>query len=137
MAKVISYGSNLSTIGMKARAPSAHNPAVIMLKGWRLVFRSYYATIKPCEDGVVPCVVWEVDDVDLDNIDIYEGCPDFYSRHDTQYGSIYIMNEPYSNEPKYPSVHYIAGIVNGYKEFGIDRQFYLDADEEFKEAMSR
>ena len=49
----LAYGSNLNTMQMKYRCPTAKKVGNFMLVGYELEFR-IYLTIVPKKDGVVP-----------------------------------------------------------------------------------
>lgn len=81
----LAYGSNLNTVEMKYRCPSAKVIGTAEISGWRLLFRGNwmgYLTIEPCEGACVPVAVWEVSPDDESSLDSYEGFPDFYDKQD-------------------------------------------------------
>ncbi len=81
----LAYGSNLNTVEMKYRCPSAKVIGTAEISGWRLLFRGNwmgYLTIEPCEGACVPVALWEVSPDDESSLDSYEGFPDFYDKQD-------------------------------------------------------
>ncbi len=74
----IAYGSNIVRSQMAYRCPDAKIVGKGVLKGWRLLYRSGYATIEPEEGETVPVLVWKVSAADEARLDRYEGFPDFY-----------------------------------------------------------
>ena len=138
----LAYGSNLNTVEMKYRCPSAKVIGTAEISGWRLLFRGNwmgYLTIEPCEGACVPVAVWEVSPDDESSLDSYEGFPDFYDKQDMRLpvretGSreiserdafIYIMKERFS--PALPSESYLRTCQGGYRTFGFDETVLEEA----------
>ena len=77
----IAYGSNLSVEQMRHRTPKAKIVGTAVLRGWRLLFKSY-ATIEMKEGREVPVLVWEITDSDEASLDRFEGYPTFYYKRE-------------------------------------------------------
>ena len=73
----IAYGSNLSVEQMAIRAPDAELAGTATLKDMRLIFKTH-ATVEPCENCEVPCLVWRISEHDERNLDNYENWPKYY-----------------------------------------------------------
>ena len=100
---------------MRFRCVSARPVGHGVLEGYKLVFRggAYgYLTVEPCEGSSVPIGVWEIDELDEHNLDLYEGYPEFYRKEIVKIpvtrfkssdssvaeeieGMIYLMNDGY------------------------------------------
>lgn len=73
------YGSNLNLKQMKDRCPGSKPLIPATLKGYRLTERKY-ADIDPSPGSSVHGVMCHLTKEDLDNLDVYEGYPRFYTR---------------------------------------------------------
>ena len=132
----IAYGSNLNTMQMRWRCPGAIVMGTAELKDWRLVFKGSktgsYLTIEPKRGEYVPVAVWEVSERDEENLDRYEGFPNFYYKKDFELditgirtGKIrhrrafaYIMHE--DRPLGEPSNYYLRVCAQGYRFFNFD-----------------
>ena len=127
----IAYGSNLSVEQMRHRTPKAKIVGTAVLRGWRLLFKSY-ATIEPKEGGRVPVLVWEISEADEKNLDRYEGFPVYYYKRELPVlvtpldggapreltAMVYIMDE---KQPfRMPSLYYYDVLHRGYCAFEFD-----------------
>ena len=131
--KYIAYGSNMSRTQMQTRTPGAKLLGVGRINGMRLAFYNH-ATIEPSDEpgAYVPVALWEIESTsDWDNLDYYEGYPDYYSKEqmcvemldgDTHYGVVYIMDSKYKTKGSKPSKYYVHGIVDAYYDLGIGSQ---------------
>jgi gamma-glutamylcyclotransferase (GGCT)/AIG2-like uncharacterized protein YtfP len=130
----IAYGSNLHIEQMARRCPTASVYGRGVLKDYRLVYRGSktgsYASIIP-EKGVnVPVVVWEIEDLDEQNLDRYEGYPTFYYKDTVEVktgrgivkGMVYIISP--KALPGRPSQYYIDVVRTGYIENGLDLDIF-------------
>lgn len=133
----IAYGSNLNLSQMRFRCPTAEVRGTTLLKGWELLFKGSgtgsYLTIERRDGGEVPAVVWEVTAEDEKALDLYEGYPSFYYKHEirVRYKGIrtgryrtvtafaYIMHE--ERPVGIPSCMYMRTCLEGYRTFGFDR----------------
>ena len=77
----IAYGSNLSVEQMADRCPDAKIAGQAVLAGWELLFRGC-ATIAPNPKKNTPVLVWEISERDEENLDLYEGYPNYYRKED-------------------------------------------------------
>ena len=127
----IAYGSNLSVEQMRHRTPKAKIVGTAVLRGWRLLFKSY-ATIEMKEGREVPVLVWEISEADEKNLDRYEGFPVYYYQRELPVlvtpldggapreltAMVYIMDE---KQPfRMPSLYYYDVLHRGYRAFGFD-----------------
>jgi len=111
-----------------------------VIKGYELMFKGSktgaYLTIEQKRGGVVPVAVWMVTPADEANLDLYEGCPNFYYKKDLRLNIkaldgktkrvdafVYIMHE--ERKLAEPSRHYVRCCQEGYEHFGFDKK-YLD-----------
>ena len=145
------YGSNLDKRAMRFRCVSARPVGHGVLEGYKLVFRggAYgYLTVESCEGSSVPIGVWEIDELDEHNLDLYEGYPEFYRKEIVKIpvtkfkssdssvaeeieGMIYLMNDGYKFAR--PTSDYIITCMNGYADFLLDTDYLDKAIKEVKE----
>ena len=130
MSYYIAYGSNLNTRQMAYRCPTAKKLHTAILEGYSLEFRgregNAYATISPFEDGKVPVLLWEIQAMDEQRLDLYEGWPRFYRKEmipveiegETREAMVYIMNG--AQDLAMPSGRYWQTVWEGYEENGLD-----------------
>jgi len=133
----VAYGSNLNKEQMARRCPTAKIYGTGFLNNWELIYRGSktgaYATIRRKKGSKVPVAVWEIEDIDERNLDIYEGYPKLYFKRNVMVSlpaglkkaMVYIM-EP-SRLPGNPSKFYIDTIYDGYTDFGLDYQYLKDS----------
>lgn len=139
----LAYGSNLNLEQMHYRCPEADAIGIAELKDRRLLFRGSrtgsYLTVEKAEGFTVPVGVWEVSKADEAALDRYEGFPTFYYKEEMfvqvkddvtgqtrrRKAFIYIMHE---NRPiGVPSSAYMQTCAEGYRDFGFDLGFLMDA----------
>ena len=139
----IDYGSNLTVRQMRMRCPDAVIIGTAFIPDYRLLFKGSksgnYLTIEPHSGSRVPVAVWAVSARDERQLDIYEGFPDFYYKKGfplevklSETGKIrkltafaYIMHE--ERKLGMPSSLYLQTCGTGYRDFGFDLQYLLDA----------
>lgn len=139
----LAYGSNLNIDQMSYRCPDAVPVSSTVLKDWRLLFKGsksgYYLTIEPHKGSEVPVGVFKISALDEMYLDRYEGFPNFYYKkflpvtfldYDTDEeisaeAMVYIMHE--DRPVGLPSPSYVLVCRQGYRDFGFDTQFLLDA----------
>ncbi len=139
----IAYGSNLNIRQMRMRCPSARIIGTSELKGYELLFKGSktgaYLTVEKKDGSSVPVGVWEVTAEDEKALDRYEGFPTFYYKKELtlpitgiRTGKIrqrrtfmYIMHE--ERPIGIPSVFYVQTCLEGYDNFGFDRQQLIEA----------
>lgn len=136
----LAYGSNLNLNQMKYRCPTAVAAGTYYLKGYSLEFRCYLTIVKD-ENGVVPLGIFELDDEEERYLDRYEGYPILYRKEIFKVklnddnkeieALIYIMNDGQYPKIK-PSKRYLDTCLEGYKDFGFDNKYLLEALEKFK-----
>lgn len=78
----LAYGSNLNTLQMLRRCPTARVMGTAEIKDYELLFKGSktgaYLTIEPKKGSTVPVVAWSVEQEDELALDRYEGFPKFY-----------------------------------------------------------
>ncbi len=139
----IAYGSNLNIRQMRMRCPSARIIGTSEIPDYELLFKGSrtgsYLTIEPKKGSRVPVAAWEVTAEDEQALDRYEGFPTFYYKAEMKLPIkgirsgrirlrdtfVYIMHEnrPYG----VPSRFYMATCLEGYRSFGFDETYLLDA----------
>lgn len=151
----VGYGSNIPSEEMISRCPSAKYIAKGYIKDYDLNF-NYYADIDIAIGCKVPCVVYEIDESDLQNLDYYEGYPTLYCRHyvnvivtDTIIEGVkcklnndkciikalvYEMNLEHKEE-QMPLNSYVKRILSGYVEYDLDKNYILNKVEETRQRM--
>lgn len=123
----IAYGSNLSVEQMAYRCPDAKIAGQAVLAGWELLFRGC-ATIAPNPKKNTPVLVWEISERDEENLDLYEGYPNYYRKEDLNIellregaepemvtAMVYIMENDFGHRA--PSRYYYKVLHDGYKAF--------------------
>lgn len=147
----IAYGSNLNITQMRSRCPSARIIGTGEIPGYRLLFKGSrtgsYLTIEPCEGASVPVAAWEISKADERALDRYEGCPTFYYKKELRLPIkgirtglvrdrnvfVYIMHE--ERAFGLPTRFYVDVCLEGYRDFGFDRNRLVEAFFVSKEAM--
>lgn len=147
----IAYGSNLNIAQMRFRCPSARIIGTSEIPDYRLLFKGSktgsYLTIEPQPGASVPVAAWEVSEKDELALDRYEGFPSFYYKKELRLPIngirtgrvrergvfVYIMHEerPFG----IPTRGYMETCVEGYDDFGFDRERLFDAYLYSREAM--
>lgn len=138
----IAYGSNLNVRQMRMRCPDAAIIGTAFIPDYRLLFKGSksgnYLTIEPHSGNQVPVAVWAVSARDERQLDIYEGLSFYYKKGFplevklSETGKIrkltafaYIMHE--ERKLGMPSSLYLQTCGTGYRDFGFDLQYLLDA----------
>lgn len=127
----IAYGSNINLEQMAFRCPHSKVVGTSEIKDFELEFRGV-ATIVPKENASVLVLIWELDERDLPNLNIYEGYPRLYRQEKMNFelngrsckGMVYLMNY---GEISPPSNRYYNTILEGYRENGIDESYLQTA----------
>lgn len=124
---------------MRRRCPGARPIGRGMLGGYRLSFRgrdgNCHATIDHHAAGTVPVLLWNITRADEAALDRYEGFPSYYRKEPvevcfgdgdrfTTRGDAYVMN---GGEIGRPSASYYEGILQAYRDAGIDERPLEDA----------
>ena len=134
----LAYGSNLSVAQMAHRCPDAKVVGKAMLKGYRLVFRTY-ATIEKHKGSKTPVLVWDISEQDEKRLDRYEGYPQSYIKEELEVrmtdldgkkpmkikARAYVMTK--GRVKATPSWDYYNIIAEGYHKFGFDFAPLLEA----------
>ena len=147
----IAYGSNLNVPQMRWRCPDARVIGTGALKDMALLFKGSrtgsYLTIEEEKGAEVPVTVWEVSENDEKSLDRYEGYPRFYYKTDMKVevtgirsgktrvkdAFVYIMRE--DSEPGIPTRDYFRTCLEGYRTFGFDEKFLVEAVKRSEEMM--
>tara|TARA_B100001248_G_C27379202_1_gene456041 strand:- start:274 stop:714 length:441 start_codon:yes stop_codon:yes gene_type:complete len=124
----LAYGSNLNKHQMARRCPDAVPMGFIMLPNYRLVFKGV-ADMIPDPDTSCPVGLWRITDRCEAALDRYEGFPNLYrkeyfSNDDGHDFMAYVMNR---DGLGLPPTQYYQGILEGYKDFGIDQSHLVEA----------
>ena len=139
-AMYFAYGSNMNLDQMAYRCPAAEAVCTAKLEGYELFFAGRpgngVASIRPKQGGTVVGVLWKLTEACGKSLDHYEGFPALYGKETVRVrGSdgtehrvtAYTMQEPYSRIPAMPSMGYLAGILAGCEQNGIDEKTILRA----------
>ncbi len=141
----IAYGSNLSTLQMRRRCPTAKVVGKSLLRNWRLRFRGgngqAVATIERCKGYNVPVLIWKIQPIDEKALDCYEGFPYHYRKENLRItlngkrvgAMVYIINEggrPYNA----PSTGYYEIIRRSYEELDFDLDILNEAAKSSKQS---
>ena len=139
----LAYGSNLNIAQMQFRCPDAVVAGTAVIPNYELLFKGSltgaYLTIEPKQGSMVPVGVWEVSTADELKLDRYEGVPNFYYKKeirlpvkDIRTGKtkphdafVYIMHE--DRKLGIPTDMYVRTCLDGYKDFGFNPDFLLEA----------
>lgn len=139
----LAYGSNLNVPQMRRRCPNATIVGTATIPDYQLLFKGSgsgaYLTIEPKPGSSVPVGVWSVTASDEDALDVYEGFPDFYYKAEMtvevkpekggetrqREAFAYIMHEERSLG--WPSGAYVRTCMDGYRAFGFDYAFLMEA----------
>lgn len=133
------YGSNMERHHMKRRCRSAKFIAAVRLRDYELNFTGIstmwgggVADLKPVNGGVVEGVLWEMAEVDLKELDEYEGYPKVYLRKNVDVETLdgrkmqafaYFMVRP--GTYKAPSRRYMRLLVSGAEEHGLSDEYVM------------
>ena len=139
-AMYFAYGSNMNLDQMAYRCPAAEAVCTAKLEGYELFFAGRpgngVASIRPKQGGTVVGVLWKLTEACEKSLDHYEGFPALYGKETvrvcgsagTEYRVMaYTMQEPYSRIPAMPSMGYLAGILAGCEQNGVDEKPILRA----------
>ena len=139
----LAYGSNLNIAQMQFRCPDAVVVGTAVIPDYELLFKGSltgaYLTIEPKQGSQVPVGAWEVSLADELKLDRYEGFPSFYYKKeiripvkDIRTGKtklhdafVYIMHE--DKKLGIPTDMYVRTCLDGYKDFGFNPDFLLEA----------
>ena len=121
------YGSNLNHFQMKRRCKDSIYIKKIILKDFRLTFRSKYraADIEKKKNFFVPGGLYEISKSDEKKLDVYEDFPILYGKYYFLYYKkkvmtyIMIKKSPF----RYPRERYLNTIKQGYKDCKLDKKY--------------
>lgn len=144
------YGSNLSIEQMAIRCPNSVPFGKGVILDYKLEMRAH-ADITACKGDYTPVGLWLIDKKDLPYLDIYEGYPNYYTKHnvkvrvdslydekkkefiDLNFNDVYVTNtlvyemtEFNKDREGYPMGSYINTILDGYRDFEIADYTKLD-----------
>ncbi len=143
MKYYVAYGSNLNIKEMYYRCPNAKVVGTSFINDYELLFKGSktgsYLTIEKRKGSKVPVAIWEINDSDEINLDIYEDYPQLYYKTDITLKVtdikqkwikdldcfVYIMHE--ERELSIPTINYLDVCEEGYKDFGFDIEYLREA----------
>lgn len=124
------YGSNLNLNQMQERSPMATIVAKSYLYDTSIVYKGVegkvWATLEKDEGKVTPVLIWDIHEMDEEELDEYEMVPFMYKKEVIEMDInghkedvlIYLMQEGY--EYGLPNDLYFKGIQDGYDHNGFD-----------------
>ena len=114
------YGSNLNHFQMKRRCKDSVFLKKIILKNFRLTFRSKYraADIEIKKNSIVPGGLFEISKSDEKKLDIYEDFPILYKKIYFFYYNNKVMTYTMTRKTKFmfPTTRYLNVVKQGYKD---------------------
>ena len=140
------YGVGLNRAEMAKRCPTAKLLGASTLRNHRLTFRGAHAAavanIEPAKGYNVPVLVWDITSTDEAALDLYEGFPHLYEKHQFRLrhdGKVvdcmaYVMraDRPLGK----PSAFYYSAVLEGYKAAGFDTEILRTAVQNENEEVS-
>ena len=121
------YGSNLNHYQMKKRCKDSVYIKKIILKDFRLTFRSKYraADIERKKNNSVPGGLYEISKSDEKKLDVYEDFPTLYKKYYFLYYGKKVMTYIMSKKTpfRYPTEKYLNTIKQGYKDCKIEKNY--------------
>ena len=125
------YGSNLNHFQMKRRCKDSIFLKKIILKNFKLTFRSKYraADIEPKKNSIVSGGLFEISKSDEKKLDVYEDHPTLYKKHFFYYYRKKVMTYTMVKKTvfKYPTERYLNIIKKGYKDCFLDYRYLYKA----------
>lgn len=124
------YGSNLNLDQMKERSPMATIITKTQLENTSIVYKGVegkvWATLERDEGKHTPVLIWDITEMDEEELDAYEMVPFMYKKEliemiiegNKEDVLIYLMQDGY--EYGLPNDLYFKGIQEGYKHNGFD-----------------
>ena len=115
------YGANMSLASMHSRCPLALPIQKFALRDWRLDF-GHHATIVREPDAVCEGALWLITSSCEQNLDGFEGYPDYYSKvHLSQDGKQFMAYEMVDLDQRdVPSAGYIDLLREGYADWKLN-----------------
>ena len=121
------YGSNLHLFQMKRRCKDSVFLKRIILKNFKLTFRSKYkvADIEPKKDSIVPGALFEISKTDEKKLDVYEDYPILYKKfYFYCHGKKVMTYTMVKKTPfRYPTERYLNIVKKGYKDCNLEKKF--------------
>jgi len=125
------YGSNLHLFQMKRRCKDSVFLKRIILKNFKLTFRSKYkvADIEPKKDSIVPGALFEISKTDEKKLDVYEDYPILYKKFYFYYHGKKVMTYTMVKKTpfRYPTERYLNIVKKGYKDCNLEKKFLTKA----------
>ena len=125
------YGSNLNHFQMKRRCKDSIFLKKIILKDFRLTFRSKYraADIEPKKKSSVPGALYEISKNDEKKLDVYEDFPILYRKYYFTYYGKKVMTYTMTKKTlfAYPTDRYLNVVKQGYKDCKLDINYLKKA----------
>ena len=125
------YGSNLNHFQMKRRCKDSVFIKKIILKNFRLTFRSKYraADIEIKKNSNVPGGLFEISKSDEKKLDIYEDFPKLYKKYYFNYYNKKVMTYTMTKKTvfRFPTKRYLNVIKRGYKDCKLDYKYLKKA----------
>tara|TARA_B100000989_G_scaffold202230_1_gene153018 strand:+ start:205 stop:606 length:402 start_codon:yes stop_codon:yes gene_type:complete len=125
------YGSNLHHFQMKQRCKDSVFLKKIILKDFKLTFRSKYraADIEPKKNSVVVGGLFEISKSDEKKLDLYEDYPKLYKKfHFYYYGKKVMTYTMVKKTPfTFPTKRYLNVIKRGYLDCQLDEKCLIQA----------
>lgn len=133
----VAYGSNINLEQMAYRCPNSKVVCTGFINNYKLVYNRH-ANVVPCKNEKVPVLLWDINEVDWRNLDMYEGYPNYYYKEviqvekangETCKAVIYLMSDfkEQSNLDIPPSFNYFNGIVEGYVSNNMDLSYLYES----------
>ena len=140
------YSVGVNRAEMAKRCPAAKLLGASTLRNHRLTFRGAHAVavanIEPAKGHSVPMLVWNITPADEAALDLYEGFPHLYEKHQFRLrldGKVvdcmaYVMrgDRPIGK----PSAFYYSTVLEGYKVAGFDTEILKSAVQNESEEAS-
>ena len=131
MIYYFAYGSNLHHLQMKRRCPNCRFIKKMILKNYRMTFRSKYgaADIEKKTGSKVYGALYTISKAAERRLDVYEEYPTLYKKmffmHDNKKVMTYIMPKKTKRVP--PSTRYLNIIKQGYKDCKLNMKSLNDS----------
>ena len=133
----VAYGSNINLEQMAYRCPNSKVVCTGFINNYKLVYNRH-ANVVPCKNEKVPVLLWDINEADWRNLDMYEGYPNYYYKEviqvektngETCKAVIYLMSDfkEQSNLDIPPSFNYFNGIAEGYVSNNMDLSYLYES----------
>ena len=125
------YGSNLHHSQMKRRCKESIFLKKIILRGFKLTFRSKYraADIEPKKSFKVPGALFKISKSDEKKLDVYEDYPILYKKYYFTYYGKKVMTYTMTKKTlfRFPTERYLNVVKRGYKDCNLDKRYLIKA----------